>query len=211
LTPVNFQRYDDVRLVGLPISSNSTGMVHSEQMETLDGPIRIGKSAALGGGQIENRTKMDLHSVCVVRKPTGDEVKRSGRRLEGRWIGDLAAGQSAPFTGMATLPDKDVMFGEERTAEAKLISTPQLNLEPLFKLALDPKYMEEGETRLVARCDEVQPGEIITPQASQVRGTTLVLAHLAYAPPGPPQKDVNTRRDIKESPDNSMEDTPAVF
>ncbi len=27
VTGVNFQRYDDVRLVGLPISSNSTGMV----------------------------------------------------------------------------------------------------------------------------------------------------------------------------------------
>ena len=94
---VNFQRYDDVRLVGLPISSNSTGMVHSEQMQTLDGPIRIGKSTALGGGQIENRTKLELHSVCVVRKPTADEVKRSDRKLEGRWIGELSAGQSASF------------------------------------------------------------------------------------------------------------------
>ena len=70
LTPVNFQRYDDVRLVGVPISSNSTGMVHTEQMHTLDGAIRLGKSTALNNLQIENRSKMLLNSVCIVRKPT---------------------------------------------------------------------------------------------------------------------------------------------
>ncbi len=207
-TGVNFQRYDDVRLVGLPISSNSTGMVHSEQMELLDGPIRIGKSAALGGGQIENRTKLELRSVCVVRKPTASEVKRSDRQTEGRWIGELSAGNSAPYSGLTTLPDKKITFGDERIAERDTISAPQLNLEPLFQLALDPKYMEEGETRLVARCDEVQPGETITPQASQVRGATLVVAHLAYAPPPPPEKDRNTSRDIKADSDKNPNAEP---
>jgi hypothetical protein len=208
LIGVNFQRYDDVRLVGLPISSNSTGMVHSEQMETLDGPIRIGKSAALGGGQIENHTKLDLRSVCVIRKPTAAEVKRNDRTLEGRWVGELSAGQSAPFSGLTMLPDKKVTFGEERTSEANYISTRRLNLETLFKLALDPKFMEEGETRLVGRCDEVQPGENITPQASQVRGATLVVAHLAYSAPPPPEKDANTRRDFKADSDKSPNDEP---
>ena len=33
-----------VRLAGLPISSNSTGMVHSEQMTTLDGVERTFRS-----------------------------------------------------------------------------------------------------------------------------------------------------------------------
>ena len=84
---MNFQRYDDVRLVGLPISSNSTGMVHTEQMHTLDGPIRLGKSTALSNMQIENRSKMMLHSVCIVRKPTAAEVKKNPHELEGRWIG----------------------------------------------------------------------------------------------------------------------------
>jgi hypothetical protein len=177
-------------------------------MESLDGPIRMGKSAALGGGQIENRTKLDLRSVCVIRKPTASEVKRSDRKLEGRWIGELSAGQSAPFSGLTTLPDKKVTFGEERTAEGQTISAPQLNLETLFKLALDSQYMEEGETRLVARSDEVQPGETITPAASQVRGATLVVAHLAYAPPAPPEKDVNTRRDFKGDNEKSPNDEP---
>src|SRR5262249_26152889 len=77
LTPVNFQRYDDVRLVGVPISSNSTGMVHTEQMHALDGAIRLGKSTALGSKQIENHSKLVLHSACIIRKPTAAEYRRT--------------------------------------------------------------------------------------------------------------------------------------
>jgi hypothetical protein len=64
--------------------------------------------------------------------------------------------------------------------------------------------MEEGETRLVARCDEVLPGETITPEASQIRGATLVVAHLDYADPPPPEKDNNTRREIKATDDKPL-------
>ena len=215
LTGVNFQRYDDVRLVGVPVSSNSTGMIHSEQMETLDGPIRIGKSGATGGLQIENRTKLELHSVCVIRKPTKAEreSKESYKRrgVEGQWIGELMAGQSAPTTAqmktLGALAEKQVYFDTDRATEAQMIHSARLNLEPMFKLALDLKSMEEGETRLVARCDEVLPGETITPGASQVRGATFVVVHLAYAPLEAPRKDLNTRRDIKETdnPERSIE------
>ncbi len=209
VTPVNYQRYDNVRLVGLPISSNSTGMVHSEQMHTLDGPIRIGKSTALGTPQIENHTKLEMHSVCMVRKPTAEEAQVDKRRMEGRWIGDLLPGQSAPITDrMSSLPEKKITFGDERTAEGRQIQSKRLNLEPLFQLALDPKYMEGGETRLVARCDEVLSGETITPEASQVRGATLIVVHLSYVPPSPPEKDKNTRRDIKADSDKSPSDEP---
>ena len=89
---MNFQRYDDVRLVGVPISSNSTGMVHSEQMLALDGAIRLGKSTAQGSMQIENRSKLELHSVCVVRKPTAAEVKKSAARARGALDRRPAAG-----------------------------------------------------------------------------------------------------------------------
>jgi hypothetical protein len=108
-------------------------------------------------------------------------------------MSDLAAGK--PF------------FADDRAAEAGRVKSPRLNLEPMFQLALDPKHIDEGETRLVARIDEVLPGETITPAASQVRGATLVVAHLKYGLPPPPQKDKNTRRDYKAS-DNSNENEP---
>jgi len=195
LAGINFQRYDMVRLAGLPISSNSTGMVHSEQMFSLDGPIAIGSSGATGSDQIENRSKFELHSVCVVRKPSADEVRRNRGQFNGRWIGNLLPGQSAPLS-MASISQK-TPFATERADDARLRQGTRLNLEPMFRLALDSTYMEAGETRLVARIDEVLPGETINPSASQVRGATLVVAHLRYAPLPPPEKDRNTRQDIK--------------
>jgi hypothetical protein len=199
LTGVDFRRYDNVRLAGLPISSNSTGMVHSEQMMTLDGAIRLGTSAARGGNQVENRTKFALASACV--------IKRTGQKLQGMWIGPMLAGQSAAFS-LGTLDATQPAFAKDRVDEASLQASQRLNLEPMFRLALDPKHIDEGETRFVARIDEVLPGETITPAASQVRGATLVVAHLEYAPPPPPQKDRNTRLDVKE---DTLEPTNQFF
>jgi hypothetical protein len=191
----DFQHYDSVRLAGIPILSNSTGMVHSEQMFDLEGAIAVGKSTATGGRQIVNRSKMELHSVCIVRQPTESDAKNGRTQLEGMWIGDMLPGKSM------ALPDRmsatKSSFAEDRAAEGKLARVPRLNLEPMFCLALDPKYLEPGETRLVGRIDEVLPGESITPAASQVRAATLVVAHLQYASLSKPHPDVNTRRDIK--------------
>jgi hypothetical protein len=197
---VNFTRYDDVQLTGVPISSNSTGMVHSEQIHTLDGAIRLTKSPT-AGDQVENGSKLALHSVCVVRKPTADEAASKTRGFEAQWIGDLSPGQSAPISKMLPFDPKEPIFIDERVAEGQRIETPRLNLEPMVRLALDPQHIEEGETRLVARVDEVLPGETITPTASQVRGATLVVAHLKYAHLPEPEKDRNTRRDINVTDD----------
>jgi hypothetical protein len=185
---VDFERYDDVRLVGLPISSNSTGMVHSEQMATLDGAIRLGESSALKSRQIENHTKLKLRSACIVR--------RAGGKLEGMWIGQMMPSQSTPVS-LKPLDAKNIAFAEDRAAEERMQTGEGLNLERMFRLALDPQHIEEGETRLVARVDEILPGQNIRPAASQVRGATLVVAHLAYAKLPKPERDFNTRRDIK--------------
>ncbi len=187
LTPVNFRRYDTVQLNGLPVSSNSTGMVHSEQMLSLDGPIQITQPTGKGE-QIENRSNMVLRSVCI--------VERVGAELEGKWIGKLLPGQSVPLIKVH-LPADQRPFVDDRAKEAQAAKGEQLNLEPMFRLALDPKNVEDGEIRLVGRFDEVLPGETISPTASQVRGATLVVVHLRYAPLPPPKKDTNTRQEIK--------------
>jgi hypothetical protein len=202
LTGINFQRYDNVRLTGVPISSNTTGMVHSEQMHTLDGAIRIATSSATKREQIENLSKMDLHSVCIVR--------RSGSDLHGLWIGNLMPGQSAQLN-VSRLPANKNAYADEREAEARTSGIERLNLEPMFRLALDPKNVDNGELRLVARVDEVLPGETITPSASQIRGSTLVVAHLRYAPLPAPEKDVNTRQEIKETEDKLNDPQPIQF
>jgi hypothetical protein len=200
ISPIDFQRYDHVRMTGLPISSNTTGMVHSEQMLPLDGPIRIGQSTAARSPQIENLSTMVIHSACV--------VKRNERNVQGRWIGNLMPGGSVPLA-MPTISGEKI-FAKERDEEAKTTKTARLNLEPMFRLALDPNNMAIGETRLIGRVDEVMPGQDVTPAASQVRGANLVVAHLEYAPPPTPKKDVNTRLDVKET-DNTGDATPIEF
>jgi hypothetical protein len=185
---VDFQSYDNVRLAGLPVSSNSTGMVHSEQMVALDGLIRKRKPQA-GREQIDNRSNFTLRSVCVAHW--------NGHELQGSWIGELLPGKSVPVTFGAVEDSTKPLYLEERAAEARQLGGERLNLEPLFRIALDPQHFEIGETRLVARVDQVFPGETITPAASQVRGATLLVAHLDYAKLPPPQRDENTRQDVK--------------
>ncbi len=212
LQDVDFRRYDDVRLAGMPISSNSTGMVHSEQMMTFDGPIRLGRSAARGGEQIENLTKLTLDSVCIVRRPLPEDRVPSGAKLYGKWIGTMSAGQSMPISLLPIeTEDKTVPFAAERRTEQQVRGGDRLNLEPMFRLALEPQHLEPGEMRLVARVDEILPGEDITPAASQVKGATLVVAHLTYATLPAPRPDKNTRQDIKAEEEESEDADPVEF
>lgn len=203
---VDFQRADNVRLIGLPVSSNSTSMVHSEQMFPLDGAIRLGKSTARGSEQIENHTQFDLHSAALVRRWTREKEAEKGQAgLDGMWIGSMTVGQS---TRVAYLPLRlaadQVPFAEERAAEEKLETAKRLDLESLFKLAYDAAQLEPGEARLVARIDEPFPGEIVAPDASQLKSATLVVAHLAYAPLPPPKPDLNTKRDIRTDEEDPL-------
>jgi hypothetical protein len=201
---VDFERYDNVRLAGLPISSNSTGMVHSEQMYSLDGAIQRNKSQATGGEQIVNGTQFDLHSACI--------VKREGDRLIGSWIGHMPAGKSTPLAFMDRNFEKDKpIYLAERKKEEDALPQKRLNLEPMFQLALSGDNIDDGETRLVARIDEVLPGQEITPAASQIQGATLVVAHLGYAKPPRPQRDRNVRQDVKATTELPVDDEPIEF
>jgi hypothetical protein len=196
VTTIDFERQgESVRLNGLPVFSNSTLFVHSEQMLPLDGSIRLGKAVATGALQLENRSQIHLYSVGVIRKEGGN--------LRGVWIGELPPGQSTPFGNPNAMPPlaggNDVPFASERQAEAQRLSAGggRLNLEPMFSLAYAAEHLDEGELRLVARADAPLPGYSVTPRASQLRTATLVVAHLQHGKLPPLQKDKNTKLDMK--------------
>jgi hypothetical protein len=193
-TPVDFERNDTVRLAGLPIASNSTGMVHSEQMLPLEGAIRLGKSKALGQDQIENRSQFTLRSAAILHKT-------SKGLLKGMWIGELAPGRSVSLQlPTLSLEENEVAFTQDRANEG-LLHPNRLNLEPMFALALEPTWIDTGETRLVARVEEVLPGQTISPSSTQVRGAAIVVAHLDYGEFPTPQPDRNTKQDVKSGKD----------
>ncbi|MGD9633510.1 MAG: hypothetical protein AB7U97_09555, partial [Pirellulales bacterium] len=204
-----FERFDAVRLKGVFVPSNTTNMVHSEEMFDLGGAIQLGRSKSQGRLQIENRSKFTLKSVALVERTSRDEeagdeeagdelAGEKEPRLSGMWIGELRPGESLPAVfGQPIMLEKDkAAFADDRAAEEKLQSGRRLNLEPMFALALDVKNLEPGEKRLVARIDEVLPGESIAPAASQVRGGVVVVAHLDFGPRPDPLPDLNTRRDV---------------
>lgn len=193
--PIDFTRQETVRLTGLPVSSASTNFVRSEQMFTLDGAVGLGLSKPAGAEQIENRSQLRLQSVALVFRPTAED---KDQQLRGVWIGELLPGQSvAKSKQLPGVKDSQTPFADERAAEERLQARPRLDLEPLFRLALARENIEPGEIRLVARVDELLPGQTISPEASQIRAANLVVAHLHYAQLPLPLPDKNTKQDVK--------------
>jgi hypothetical protein len=89
-----------------------------------------------------------------------------------------------------------------------------MQLDELLKLAFqfpdrdDPQSARREEYRLVGRIDEVLPGAEVSPAASQIRGATVVLAHLQYGDPPVAQPDVNSRGDLDLTTTDLFDDEP---
>jgi hypothetical protein len=154
--------------------------------------------------QIENQSPHRLSSVALVER-TSREAEQGGATpaLRGMWIGNLLAGESKPalFSLPVAVKKDAAPFADERVAEERLQNGPRLGIESMFRLALDVNSLEPGEKRLVARIDEVLPGEQASPAASQVRVAVLVVAHLDYGPRPEPLPDRNTRFDVERKVD----------
>ena len=132
-----YERFENVKLSNVFVPSNTTNMVHSEEMFPLDGAIRLGQSQSQGRLQIENRTKLRLRSVALVER-TSRKEEESGRKpgLRGLWIGDLGPRESRPviFSLPVAADAEAAPFAAERAAEERLQNKARLNLEPLFQL-----------------------------------------------------------------------------
>lgn len=197
---VGYERLEKARLRGLGVASASTEFVRSEEMldlaehsfTSVSGGVVLGQSLQ-GVDRLENRTEWKLTDVAMVRRLDGLD---GPAELEGCWIGDLPPGETTFYVWSPAFPENGrAVFHAERhsgldeplggaeaddaTAEAR---EAELDLEPLFELALDAERFEPGEMRVVARIDGARDGLTITPTASQRRGATLLVAHLAYGP-----------------------------
>jgi hypothetical protein len=186
---VTMSTVGDRDLAGFPVASNSTGMIHSEQIVDLGGGIvwgaRDGQRAT-----IENNTNIKLSGAVVIRR----RVDSAGRAIdESAWLGELLPGANAT----ATFGDNksiEIDAASERDALSRA-DPPKgaLSLRRLFDCAGDHAALEPGDVRLVAW----HAGELATmevrPASSQVRRATLVVAHLERAAPAPPRPDANLR------------------
>jgi len=202
ISTVAFEKYDRPRLRGITISSATTQMVHSEQVAPLKGPIRMfAASNNRRLKQIENKSGFNLSDVAIIHRV----VKQSGSpEVRGCWLGELRndAGALLPPLQPLTLKKNEIPFAAERAKAAEHDYSKRLNVDSLlrlayqFPLASDPLHGQRDEYRLVARIDEVLPGSVAAPSASQTAGATVVVAHLQLGDPPFPELDANSPSDV---------------
>jgi hypothetical protein len=194
-------------------------------MLPLDGPIRLrtdGGNPPLV--HVENKSGFNLTDVAIVfrkgsdavepstvlrgdRSPESpDEIQRQGwNKLKGYWLGDLKDGTAVPLLPLQTIAvaKGELPFATERARSNELARGERLNIDPLLRMAFwfpqldDPIHGSRDEYRLVGRIDEVLPGSVVSPEASQTTGSTVVLAHLKLGEAPFPAVDKNSPLDVQ--------------
>jgi hypothetical protein len=190
------RRGDQVTLSGFPVNSNSTGLLHNEEMFDCGASISLVKDGD-HTWKLVNRSKLSLHGVGLLQKtPFG---------VEEAWIGELPAaakGTSAPseasfrWNAIADLDDKKPVWASQREqSPLSASSTPagSLSLRDLLLLGQDLQSLDAGEVRLIGWSIDDLPGLSIKPAAPQVRRGIVVIAHLDHGLGDPPQPDKNLR------------------
>lgn len=173
-----YRRDPEATLAGLPIISNTTGLLHSEQIVDVGGAVRLVATAS--GWRVVNETTLDLRGVGVARRD-------AGKQAEVAWVGELPPEESAPLR-FSRLPSGAVRLFDAWDDADETSSEPgegELSLWPVLELAQQPSRMLPGQVKLFGWV-ETPPGQLtISPQASQELSRGLVIAHLrsAYFPP----------------------------
>jgi hypothetical protein len=194
------RRGDQVTLSGFPVNSNSTGLVHSEEMFDLGGGISLVKDGDRNW-KLVNRSKLNLRGVGLLRKtPYG---------VEEAWIGEVPAAKTSGEAGTLAPTESPVRWNALDTSEpakplwasqreasplsATTAPTGALSLRGLLALGQDVQSLNAGEVRLIGWSNDELPGLAIKPAAPQARRGIVVIAHLGYGLGDAPRPDANSR------------------
>ncbi len=188
---VEFRQQKENQLTGLPIFSNSTGLVHCEQMVELTGAVRLldhvtDETTSL---QIQNGSDYDLHSALILHRSHG--------RFQIYPVGTLERASTVQVA-LHEFTDSELQefLDRERITRSK---SPQgeVSLRALFELALDARQLDDGDLRLVAWSEQELDGITIKPRSSQ-RSTRIMWIHqLHYGFGADPVPDANLFEDVK--------------
>jgi len=185
-----------------PVSSNATGMVHSEQMVDAGGGVDW--QATVGGSfALANNTDWQLSGAVILRR--GDDEDDDNQN-DWAWLGDVAP---AANVGVSFAPYDPGALARARDQAPLTAANPAggvLSLRRLLDCAEMMAALEPGEVRLVAWRDDGVSGMRIDPAAPQARRATMVVAHLAYAAWEPPRPDAGLRP--SPAPDEPLSTDP---
>jgi len=190
---LDYRRGEQAQLAGFSVASNSTGLIHSEHMLPLDGPLALVENPD-GGHEFHNRSKLTLLGAGILKKDRSGEVETA-------WLGNLTPGAKVwlMWTPQPPLTSSGRLWQSERAASpmtAPAVNPGELNLRKLLEVAQDINDLQLGEVRLVAFLDREVPGLSITPASPQSRHGAVVIAHLRHEPAADPQPDKNSRSDV---------------
>jgi hypothetical protein len=194
-TRLQYRFGSDVRMRGFHVISNTTGMVHSEQMVDLGGAVLL-RTAPGGGLQVANQTTFVVHEAGVVRRTESGQVETA-------WLGTLKPGDTGDlqFVRQSERNAPGSLWMSQRRRSPLTASEAahgELHFRKLVETAEDPSELEPGDVRLVGWLDEEIPGLEIRPKAPQSRRAALVVAHLRRGFGQDPQPDANTRREKED-------------
>ncbi|MEE3220676.1 MAG: hypothetical protein VX257_10450 [Planctomycetota bacterium] len=199
-SPVSYHRTNEVSMDGYQVGSNTTGLIHSEQMVEMGGAIQMTDSSDDIRIHVTNGTDFPLQQAFLFR--------RGGNRAgdEFAWLGDISSKSSARGVFKETNYDElmNRRGGENATAG-------RLDMTRLMHLAMGSRQgataLSEGDIRLIAvSYPDEMPGMKIIPEATQRRSAMLVVANLRFGPLAAPQPDENIRWDFRREKKTVSED-----
>jgi hypothetical protein len=171
------QNDQETKLDGFQVLSNSSSMIHSEQMVDLGGPITYAVKGQ-GGAGVGNRTKYDLEDAVLVRR-------NSQGNFQWLWLGNMLPGSGSSGVWQTLANGKlDVLFSEgwkKYESPTTASASPNLSAIPLKNmlatLAAD-KTLHPGEVRMIALIPKQLAGLTVSPAAAQSdRSMTIVVLH----------------------------------
>jgi hypothetical protein len=175
----NYGRTDGVTLEPFTVYSNSTEMVHAEQIVGLEGGLLLGQSSAELPA-LKNETGLEIRGAMVLK------CLEAGR-LQYAWIGDLANGQAVNLNyepaSIARLwenweldPATQANVPPEQSEGSDAVDS--LWIGGLLSEIVRKTPLMPGQTRLFAYTDD-RPGDLkVLPKEDQFDGRCVIVAHL---------------------------------
>lgn len=161
-TDVAFRRGSETQLTGVKVSSNSTGMVHSEQMVSLGTSAKTLETLRLVGDgvrgfSVSNTTDMTIRDIGVFRRV---DQPRSGSvtapRIEVAYVAKLEPASSAPLA-FSALPLRERKSGKVAFDEPPPVWLDAWEQVPIFAVnrpglseAADQQELAKSRIRLTA-------------------------------------------------------------
>jgi hypothetical protein len=188
---IDFRQHRQSSLHGLPIASNSTGLVHCEQMIPLDGPITLDDD---GTSVVTNRSTWTLQSAIL--------VQRDADHFQMWLLGPIAANATAQIPEQAATDEELEEFLEQTSVTSVTAPKGEVSLRQLYRLALEPRHLNDGDLRLIAWTDAEIEGVSISPASNQRTVRALIINHLGYGHGREPAADANLLEEFKVAEDD---------